>query len=255
MPHHFFSRIDTKPENIHILNGNAEDLDAECAAYEDKIVAAGGIDLFLGGRWGGRPQCLQRACVKPRLPDGGQDAGHGHDTGEFVVLWWGCVQGSADGLGWRSDYYGCEFKRSPVWRKIPGEREDANDILKEITQAREVVIIALGASKSVVLQKAIEGGVNHTWTLSCLQNHPYSMIVADEDATLELQVKTAKYFKSIEQVGYTRSFDQTLPPRLWTWSLTSPPQTPRERKWSVEEHLVELTPDSMTSRMHDWTGA
>lgn len=30
------------------------------------------------------------------------------------------------------------------------------------------------------------------WTLSCLQLHPYSMIVADEDATLELQVKTVK---------------------------------------------------------------
>jgi glucosamine-6-phosphate deaminase len=29
-------------------------------------------------------------------------------------------------------------------------------------------------------------------TLSCLQNHPYSMIVADDDATLELQVKTVK---------------------------------------------------------------
>jgi glucosamine-6-phosphate deaminase len=54
------------------------------------------------------------------------------------------------------------------------------------------VIIATGASKSVALQKAIEGGVNHMWTLSCLQLHPYSMIVADEDATLELQVKTVR---------------------------------------------------------------
>lgn len=46
---HFFSHVDIKPENVHILNGNAPDLDAECAAYEDKIKAAGGIDLFLGG--------------------------------------------------------------------------------------------------------------------------------------------------------------------------------------------------------------
>lgn len=45
----FFSHVDIKPENIHILNGNAPDLDAECAAYEEKIKAVGGIDLFLGG--------------------------------------------------------------------------------------------------------------------------------------------------------------------------------------------------------------
>ena len=30
------------------------------------------------------------------------------------------------------------------------------------------------------------------WTLSSLQMHPYAMIVVDEDATLELQVKTVK---------------------------------------------------------------
>ena len=45
----FFSHIDIKKENVHILNGNASDLEAECAAYEEAILAAGGIDLFLGG--------------------------------------------------------------------------------------------------------------------------------------------------------------------------------------------------------------
>lgn len=30
------------------------------------------------------------------------------------------------------------------------------------------------------------------WTLSSLQWHPHAMIVVDEDATLELQVKTVK---------------------------------------------------------------
>ena len=55
-----------------------------------------------------------------------------------------------------------------------------------------MIIIATGASKALALQKAVEGGVNHMWTLSCLQLHPYSMIVADEDATLELQVKTVR---------------------------------------------------------------
>ena len=49
MAKNFFDHVDVPKENINILNGNAEDLAAECASYEAKIVAAGGIDLFMGG--------------------------------------------------------------------------------------------------------------------------------------------------------------------------------------------------------------
>jgi len=45
----FFSHVDIAPGNVHILDGNAADLRAECAAYEAKIKAVGGINLFLGG--------------------------------------------------------------------------------------------------------------------------------------------------------------------------------------------------------------
>ena len=45
----FFKHIDISPENAHILDGNAKDLDKECADYEDKITASGGIQLFIGG--------------------------------------------------------------------------------------------------------------------------------------------------------------------------------------------------------------
>jgi glucosamine-6-phosphate deaminase len=110
------------------------------------------------------------------------------------------------------------------------------------------------------------------WTLSCLQLHPYSMIVADEDATLELQVKTVKvsldffapivpnadppqYFKSIEKVGLGKGFEQKLPLRLRTWSLASPPQTPNSKgPLGVldDPEGVELTPDSMSSRIGSW---
>ena len=34
MHKYLFDHIDEKPENIHILNGNAKDIEAECAAYE-----------------------------------------------------------------------------------------------------------------------------------------------------------------------------------------------------------------------------
>ncbi|HBQ55916.1 MAG TPA: glucosamine-6-phosphate deaminase, partial [Porphyromonadaceae bacterium] len=45
----FFNHIDIKKENVHILNGMAEDPEAECKAYEDAMKDAGGVDLFLGG--------------------------------------------------------------------------------------------------------------------------------------------------------------------------------------------------------------
>lgn len=44
-----FKHIDIDPENAHILDGNAADLEKECSDYEAKIKAAGGIELFIGG--------------------------------------------------------------------------------------------------------------------------------------------------------------------------------------------------------------
>ena len=49
MHRYLFDQIDEPAENIHILDGNAPDTEAECAAYEEAIVKAGGFDLFLGG--------------------------------------------------------------------------------------------------------------------------------------------------------------------------------------------------------------
>lgn len=49
MWNNFFKHIDILPENTHILDGNAPDLQAECDTFEEKIRAAGGIELFVGG--------------------------------------------------------------------------------------------------------------------------------------------------------------------------------------------------------------
>lgn len=49
MFNNFFNHIDICKENIHILNGNAADLEEECLNYEKEIEKFGGIDLFLGG--------------------------------------------------------------------------------------------------------------------------------------------------------------------------------------------------------------
>ncbi len=49
MRENFFAHVDIRPENTHLLDGNAEDLAKECADYEARIAECGGIDLFLGG--------------------------------------------------------------------------------------------------------------------------------------------------------------------------------------------------------------
>lgn len=61
--------------------------------------------------------------------------------------------------------------------------------------AKEVMILITGAHKSFALYKAIEEGVNHMWTVSAFQQHANTLMICDEDATLELRVKTVKYFK------------------------------------------------------------
>lgn len=84
-----------------------------------------------------------------------------------------------------------------------------------VMDAKEVMILITGAHKAFALYKAIEEGVNHMWTVSAFQQHPHSLFVCDEDATLELRVKTVKYFK----VGFQFSFCSSLLLKLLTPSF------------------------------------
>lgn len=222
----FFSHVNVKPENIHLLDGNAPNLDEECTRYEAKMKDVGGIELFLGGVG----------------PDGHIAF---NEPGSSLASRTRVKTLAMDTIRANARFFGGDLSKVPRMALTVG--------VQTIMEAREVVIIATGAAKSFALQKAVEGGVNHMCTLSCLQLHPYSMIVADEDATLELQVKTVKYFKSIEKVGLGKGFEQKLPLRLRTWSLASPPHTPDSKKPSaVGDMNAELTPDSMSSRMGSW---
>ena len=49
MRQHLHAHVDIEPRNAHLPNGNAPDLTAECARYEQEIRSAGGLELtFLG---------------------------------------------------------------------------------------------------------------------------------------------------------------------------------------------------------------
>lgn len=162
---HFFSHVDVNPKNINLLDGNAPDLAAECSAYESKIARAGGIQLFLGGVG----------------PDGHIAF---NEPGSSLTSRTRVKTLAYDTILANSRFFDGELEKVPHRALTVG--------LKTIMDAREVVIVATGVNKAVALQKGIEGGVNHMWTLSALQMHPYPLIAADQDATLELRVKTVK---------------------------------------------------------------
>ena len=49
MNKNLFNHINIHMSNTHVLNGEAEDADAECAAYDEAIEEAGGIDIQVLG--------------------------------------------------------------------------------------------------------------------------------------------------------------------------------------------------------------
>ena len=81
-----------------------------------------------------------------------------------------------------------------------------------VLDAEEVLVIITGTHKAYALAKCIEEGVNHMFTVSAIQMHPKAIVVCDEDATLELRVRTAKYFKSLphkqEMLGLPTEADE-----------------------------------------------
>ena len=171
MHQQFFDHIDIQPQNINLLNGLAKDLTAECQRYEDKIKSVGEIHLFLGGI--------------------GVD---GHIA----------FNEPASSLASRT-----RIKTLALDTRIANSRFFEDDIDKvpkqaltigvaTLLDAKEVLILATGHNKALALQAAVEGPITQQWTISALQMHEKAIIACDSAATMELKVKTLKYFTEIE---------------------------------------------------------
>jgi glucosamine-6-phosphate deaminase len=172
MFNHFFNHIDCPKTNIHILNGNAKDLEAECRHYEEMIAEAGGIDLFIGGI--------------------GTD-GHiaFNEPGSSLTSHTRMKSLTSDTRIANSRFFDNDPEKVPAHALTVG--------VGTVMSAREVLILANGHSKARALQAAVEGPVTQMWTISMLQMHPKGIIVCDESATDELRVSTYNYFKDIEK--------------------------------------------------------
>ena len=172
MWNNFFNHIDIKKENVNILNGNAADLEAECARYEEKIKSYGGIDLFMGGIG----------------PDGHIAF---NEPGSSLASRTRVKTLTTDTIIANSRFFDNDINKVPKTALTVG--------VGTVMDAREVMILANGHNKARALAQVIEGAVSHMCTVSVLQMHKKGIVVCDEAACGEIKVDTFNYFKDIEK--------------------------------------------------------
>ena len=172
MWNNFFSQVDVRPENVNILDGNAPDPEAECAAYEAKIEKAGGIDLFMGGV--GNDGHI--AFNEPFSSMGSRTRVKSLTEDTIIA---------------NARFFGGDTSLVPRTALTVG--------VATVLSSREVMILATGHAKARAVQQGVEGAYSHVWTITGLQVHPRGILVVDDAAATELKVSTYRYFKDIEK--------------------------------------------------------
>ena len=169
---HFFRHIDIPAQNVHILDGMASDLEAECARYESLIAAHGPIDFFLGG-------------VGP--------SGHIAFNEPFsslnsrtrpVVL-------ASSTIAANARFFSSDLAQVPKRALTVG--------VATIMDAKEVVIVANGRAKADAVREGVEGPISSKWTITRLQEHPQWWLCVDREAASGLREETIEVGLSIGQ--------------------------------------------------------
>mgnify|MGYP001581923914 CR=1 FL=1 len=162
MDKHLFGRINIVPKHAHLPDGLADNVDEECAAYERRIAACGGIDLqVLGiGLSGhiGFNEPLSALHSRTRAKALSQET---------------------------IDQNASQFKRledMPLRAMTMG--------VGTILDSRRCVLLAVGESKADIVAKAVEGPVTSMISASALQFHPKCVVILDEEAASRLEHRT-----------------------------------------------------------------
>ena len=160
---HLFDKIDIRPENIHIPNGEwkKEDIKAHCREYEALIDRVGGIDLQILG-------------IGNNGHIGFNEPGSSIYSKTRLVT----LENSTRIANTKSFQNISRVPRLAITAGI-------NTIMK----ARRIILLAWGM-KAPIIEKAVEGNITEQVPASLLQTHPDCMFVVDEQAATELtQVK------------------------------------------------------------------
>ncbi|KFY11350.1 hypothetical protein V492_04515 [Pseudogymnoascus sp. VKM F-4246] len=123
---HLFAHVNIRPQNIHMLNGTAPNLEAECLAYEDAIRSVGGIDLFLGGIG----------------PDGHIAF---NEPGSSLASRTRVKTLAYDTILANARFFGGDVEKVPKMALTVG--------VQTVLESREVVIVITGAHKALALQR------------------------------------------------------------------------------------------------------
>ncbi len=157
MHENLFSQIDIREENVHLLNGNAADLNAEAAAYEQAIGTAGGIDLqLLGIGTNGHIGFNEPA---------------DHFTNKTFV-----VELAKSTVTSNKIYF--ENGAMPTHAITMG--------IGTIFAARQIILIATGSKKAKAIGMTVNGDITPRCPASVLQFHPNTVLLLDKEAAAEL---------------------------------------------------------------------
>ncbi|WP_423129412.1 glucosamine-6-phosphate deaminase [Gaoshiqia sp. Z1-71] len=168
---HLFSHIDIKPENIHIPDGTLkiEEVAAFCAAYENKIKQAGGIDIQLLGI--GRSGHIG-------FNEPGSTA---NSTTRLVKLDSVTISDAIKDFG---------SEEAVPHRAITMG-------IDTILSAKKIVLAGWGKAKSPILKKMTEGPVTPDVPASFLQLHEDVDVYVDEAAITEFTRTKAPWLVGI----------------------------------------------------------
>lgn len=154
MEDNLFNQVNIKVSQIGFLNGMADDLVAECQAYERRIQASGGIDLQLLG------------------------IGHnGHiafnEPSDHFERETFCVQLTPRTIEANTRFFSSadEVPRTALTMGIG-----------TIMSARKIVVVVSGAEKAEAVHQAIKGPITPEVPASILQLHPNVTYVGDSEA-------------------------------------------------------------------------
>lgn len=156
MHQNLFNHIDIKPENINLPSGtlSREEIPAHCAAYEQAIADAGGIDLQILGI--GR-------------------------TGHI-----GFNEPGSDDTTLTREVHLDDLTRSdaaPAFGGIENVPQYAITMgVRTILNARRLALMAWGEKKAEIVQKAVEGPITPEVAASYLQQHTNATFLLDTPA-------------------------------------------------------------------------
>ena len=154
MKDNLFSKINIKPENTHIPNGEATDPIKECDEYERLIKENGGIDLQILG-------IGQNGHIGFNEPDASLSSRtHLTNLTENTIKANSRFFASSD--------------------EVP--RQALTMGIATILKARKIILLANGANKSRVVSELLNDGINTSVPATLLKTHPDVILICDEDA-------------------------------------------------------------------------